>query len=125
MFPSASFQSTTVDEIEKYSEMVIRYSAKFHNDNSTLISRIYIFYLAGNIVLYTPSQGTKREKYINHINYKGTGGWLQREIITFPSISSLIGCVFSIFQRKKHEPNPSETDININLLCLLPRRHNE
>ena len=27
--------------------------------------------LAGNIIVYTPNQGTNREKYFNHIIYKG------------------------------------------------------
>ena len=27
--------------------------------------------LAGNMIVYTPNQGTNREKYFNHIIYKG------------------------------------------------------
>ena len=27
--------------------------------------------MAGNIIVYTPIQGTNREKYFNHIVYKG------------------------------------------------------
>ena len=39
--------------------------------NSTFVSPIYTFSLAGNIFVYTPNQGTSREKYFNHIIYKG------------------------------------------------------
>ena len=93
--------------------MVIQYSATFRNINSTFISPIYTFSLAGNIVVYTPSKGTNREKYFNHINYKDKRCLLWREIYTIPSISSLIGRVFSIIRGKKHEPNPSELDIKV------------
>ena len=33
-------------------------------------SHLYLS-LAGNIIVYTPSQGTNREKYLNHIISKG------------------------------------------------------
>ena len=39
--------------------------------NSTFVSPIYTFSLAGNIIVYTPNQGKIREKYFNHIIYKG------------------------------------------------------
>ena len=42
-----------------------------HENNSLLVSLIYTFSLAGNILVYTPSQGTTREKYFNHKSYKG------------------------------------------------------
>ena len=38
--------------------------------SSTFVSAIYNFSLAGIITLYTPNQGTNREKYFNHIIYK-------------------------------------------------------
>ena len=74
---------------------------------STFISPVFFFSLAGNIIVYRPSQGTNREKYFYHINYKDKRCRFWWEINTFPSISSLIGCVFSIFPRKKYEPNLS------------------
>ena len=42
-----------------------------YNNNSTFISPIYTFSLTGNIIVYTPNQGTNREKYIHHKIYKG------------------------------------------------------
>ena len=77
------------------------------------MSPTWAFSLAGNRIVYTPSQGTNREKNFNQINYKDKRCRLWREINTFPSISSLLGCVFSFFQRKKYEPNPSEMDIKL------------
>ena len=32
---------------------------------------------------------------------------------TFPLVSSLIGCTFSILQKKNYETNPSEMDIKV------------
>ena len=37
-----------------------------YNNNSAFHSPIYTFSLAGNIIIYTPSQGTNKEKYFNH-----------------------------------------------------------
>ena len=39
--------------------------------NSTFVSPIYTFSLAGNIIVYTPIEGTNREKYFNDIIYDG------------------------------------------------------
>ena len=38
---------------------------------STVVSPISTFSLTGNIIVYTPNQGTNREKHFNHIIYKG------------------------------------------------------
>ena len=76
----------------------------------------YTFSLAENIIVYTPKQGTNTETYFNHINYKDKTYRLWWEINTFPTISSLLGCVFSIFRRKKYEPNQKWTS-----KCLVPR----
>ena len=35
--------------------------------NNTFVSLVYTFSMAGNIIAYTPIQGTDREKYLNHI----------------------------------------------------------
>ena len=42
-----------------------------YDNNSTFVSPIYTFSLAGNITVYTPYKGTIGEKYFNHIIYKG------------------------------------------------------
>ena len=42
-----------------------------NNINSTFVTPIYTFSLAGNIIVYPPMQATNREKYFNHIIYKG------------------------------------------------------
>ena len=55
------FQSTTVNQVEKYSKMLLQYSTKINNNTSTLISTAYALSLAGNIVVCTPSQGTNRK----------------------------------------------------------------
>ena len=41
------------------------------NHSTTFVSPIYTFSLAGNIIVYRPSQGTNKEKYFKHITYKG------------------------------------------------------
>ena len=46
-------------------------AAKLHSNNSTFIAPIYTFSLAGNIIVYTPIQGTNREKYFNQYIYTG------------------------------------------------------
>ena len=44
---------------------VVQYSkaAKLYNDKSIFVSPFYTFSLAGHITVYTPIQGTKKEKY--------------------------------------------------------------
>ena len=54
--------------------MMSNFSAKpesynLYNFTSTFFP-IQTFSSAGNVILYTPIQGTNREKYINHIIYK-------------------------------------------------------
>ena len=45
--------------------------------NNLLYSSSYFYFsylylsLAGNIIVYTPNQGTNREEYFNHIIYQG------------------------------------------------------
>ena len=45
----------------------------FYFNNSNFISHFYTFFLAGNIFVYTPIQGTNREKYFNHFAYREKG----------------------------------------------------
>ena len=46
-------------------------AAVLYNNTSTFVSPFYTFSLAGNIIVYTPIQGTNRKKYFNLIIYKG------------------------------------------------------
>ena len=41
-----------------------------YNNNCTFISPINTFPWRENIIVYTPNQGTNREKYLNHIVYQ-------------------------------------------------------
>ena len=41
-------------------------ATNLYNNHSTFVSPINTFSLAGNIIVYTPDQGTNREKYFNH-----------------------------------------------------------
>ena len=64
------FQSKqTVNVFRKYN--TVPKATKLYNNHSTFSSPIYTFCLAGNIIVYTPTQGTNREKYSNHIVYEG------------------------------------------------------
>ena len=71
--------------------------------------------LAGNIIVYTPSSGTTREKYFIKDNIKVKTPILAGKKTTFPSISSLIGRAFSILRPKMDRPNPSEMDIKVSI----------
>ena len=72
----------------------------------------YNFTLAGNIIVYNPTQGTIREKYSYKYIIKG---WNADSGVknTLPAISSLLGRVLSIFRRKTHGPHLSEMDIKV------------
>ena len=78
----------------------------------TFISPNYTFSLAGNIFIYTPSQGTNREKYFYKMQHQRLKCRFWCEINTFPSISSFIGRVLSI-RRKMDGPNSSQLDIKV------------
>ena len=58
----------TVNEFNKMSTIPKDYNFYI---NSTSVSHFYTFSLAGNKIVYTPNQGTSREKYFNYIIYKG------------------------------------------------------
>ena len=45
-------------------------ATNLHNNNINFVSLIYNSFLAANIIVYTPIQGTNKEKYLNHIIYK-------------------------------------------------------
>ena len=85
---------------------------KLYDNSCTFVYTSYTFPLAGNRIVYTPIQGTKREKYLNHIIYKGKMSTLLG-INTSPSNSSLRDRVVSIFRRKKYGSNPSEMGIKV------------
>ena len=59
----------TVNEFNKMSTIPMGCNL-YNNNNSTFVSPIYTFSLAGNIIVYTPNQGKNREKHLNHIVYK-------------------------------------------------------
>ena len=42
-----------------------------NNIYTTFVSRTYTFFLVGNIIVYTQSQGTNKKKYFIHNIYKG------------------------------------------------------
>ena len=42
---------------------------KVDNNHSTYFAPTYTVSMVGNINVYTPTQGTKRKKYFNHIIY--------------------------------------------------------
>ena len=48
-----------------------RKATNLYIDNSTFVSPIHTFSLAGNIIVYTPNQGINREKCFIHIMYEG------------------------------------------------------
>ena len=81
--------------------------------SNNFVSPIYTFSLAGKIIVYTPSQGTFREKYFNHTIYKGKNADFWWKINISPSICYLMDRVFSIFWQKKYGSNPPEMDIKV------------
>ena len=59
----------TVNDI-KFSTIPKDYNS-YNNNNSTSVSPIYTFSLAGNVNVHTSIRGTNREKYFNQVMYKG------------------------------------------------------
>ena len=45
-------------------------NVKNYINNYTFVSSIYTFFLVGNIIVFTPSQGTNREKYFEKLTRK-------------------------------------------------------
>ena len=48
----------------------IREGYKFNNSISSFVTPVYTLSLTGSNFVYTPNQGTNREKYFNHITFK-------------------------------------------------------
>ena len=88
------------------------------NNNNIFISPTYTFSLAVNIVVYTPSQGSNREKYFIHINNKGTRCRLWREMNTFHPFLASSAAFFPSFDRKCTSLIRQKWTSN----CLFPRR---
>ena len=92
--------------------MVIQYNPIFHKNISNLFSPNYTFCLSGNIVVYTPSRCTNRERYFNHINYKGkmptVAGNKHVSIYSFPHRPRLF-----YLSTKKFGSNSSKKDIKV------------
>ena len=85
----------------------------FSNINITVLLVILSsFLLFFSLAVYTPSEGTIREKYFNHINYKLKNAGVARDkhpsIHLFPHKPR----VFQ-FKWKKYGPHPSEMDIKM------------
>ena len=65
--------STNSQMIFKGKKGTIPKGYNLYNNNCTFISPIYTFPWRENINVYTPDQGTNREKYFVHINYQRKG----------------------------------------------------
>ena len=61
-------QKQTVNDV-KFS--TIPKGCNLYFNNNTIASRIYTLSMAAETNVYTPIQGTNKEKYFNHIIYKG------------------------------------------------------
>ena len=103
---SEKLQSFTI----RWQKGVIKNHTKNYNKNFTFVSSFHIFSLAGDIIVYTPSQSKNRENYFNHTNHKGKRPTLA-EMNTFTSITFLIHRISPIYRQKIYVPNPSERDI--------------
>ena len=73
---------------------------------------IFTIPLAGSIIVYTSSVGTKLERifYSYHLQRKNA---LSGGRNSLQSIFVLIGCLFSISGQKNYRPNSSERDIHL------------
>ena len=83
----------------------------------TFVSPNKTFFLAGNIIVYTPTQGTIK-KSTNITNISKLECQLWREIYNFSIHFSPIGRAFSIFRQKIDGPNPSEMHIKVFIPAL-------
>ena len=92
-----------------------------HKNNSTFDSPIYTFFLAENIIIFTPNQGTNGEKYFTHINYEGKYADSGRKKTPFyPSFPSEAASFQSFDGKCTGLICQKWTSI-----CLFPRRHNK
>ena len=64
------FQSKQTVNVFKKIDTVPK-ATNFYYNISTFVSPIFTFSLTGNIIVFTPIEGTNREKYFNHIIYIG------------------------------------------------------
>ena len=65
------FQSKQTVNVSRKNNTVPKARKLYNINNSTFVSPIYTFSLAGNTIVYTPIHGTNRQKYFNHIINKG------------------------------------------------------
>ena len=97
---------------------ILRAAIQFNN-NSTFVSPIYTFSSARNIIVYTPIQGTNREKYFNHNIYKGK----------MPTLAGNKHLSVHFFFRRAHLLHLSTEKCTCLIRqkwtskCLFPRRH--
>ena len=68
-FEGKSFQRTQTVKMIFIKDGTIPKSYNLNNLDCTFFSYLY-FSLAGNIIFYTPNQGTNREKYFSHTIYQ-------------------------------------------------------
>ena len=88
-----------------------------YKNNSIFVSLILTFYLAGNVIVYTPIQGTNRESYYLKTKNADSGG---KQILFHPFLPSWTAS-FPSFDGKSSAPiRPKRTS-----KWLFPRRHNE
>ena len=81
-----------------------------------MVFRFSYFYhsLAGNIIAYTPNQGTNREDYLNHIIYKGKKCRLTLAGNEHLSVHFFLhGPRIFHLSTEKYGSNPSEMDIKV------------
>ena len=78
----------------------------------TFVFPFCTIFLALNITVYTPSQGTNRAKHFIIVTMKEKCQ-LWRQMNNFPSFSSLKDHTFSIFRQKMYGPIPSDIDIQM------------
>ena len=91
---------------------MISKATKLYNNNGSFVSPIYTFFLAEAKLFTRQFEVQIGKGTLNILSIKEKCP-LQREINTYPSISSFIDRVFSFFQRKKYGSNPSEMDIKV------------
>ena len=60
----SKYKQSNVNNVQFWKATIYIITLFFH------FSYLYLS-LAGNIIVYTPNQGTNREKYFNHIIYQG------------------------------------------------------
>ena len=69
--------------------------------------------MAGNIIFYTPIQGTNREQYFNHIIHRGKNADSGGNKTPFRPFLLSYTTSFPSFYKKMYESSPLEMDIRV------------